>query len=52
MTGFAQINGRGLLKFGETIQWDVGYVRARNVWLDLKIFLRAIKYVITRRGEF
>jgi lipopolysaccharide/colanic/teichoic acid biosynthesis glycosyltransferase len=52
LTGFAQINGRGLLKFGETIQWDVRYVRARNAWLDLKTFLRAIKSVITRRGEF
>lgn len=52
ITGLAQINGRGLLSWGETIEWDLRYVRTRTVWLDLKIICVTLKYVITRRGAF
>jgi lipopolysaccharide/colanic/teichoic acid biosynthesis glycosyltransferase len=52
VTGLAQINGRGLLNWGETIAWDLNYVRTRSVWLDLKIVLVTLKYVIFRRGAF
>jgi lipopolysaccharide/colanic/teichoic acid biosynthesis glycosyltransferase len=52
ITGLAQINGRGLLRFGETLAWDMQYVRTRSVGLDLKIILVTLKYVITRRGAF
>jgi len=52
ITGLAQINGRGLLSFGETLAWDLRYVRTRNVWLDIKIILITLKYVITRHGAF
>ncbi len=41
VTGLAQINGRGLLNWGETLAWDLKYVRERTVWLDLKIILIA-----------
>jgi lipopolysaccharide/colanic/teichoic acid biosynthesis glycosyltransferase len=52
ITGLAQINGRGLLNWGETLQWDLRYIRTRTVWLDLKILLVTLRYVITRRGAF
>jgi lipopolysaccharide/colanic/teichoic acid biosynthesis glycosyltransferase len=52
ITGLAQINGRGLLNWGETLAWDLQYVRKRSVALDLKIILVTLKYVITRRGAF
>jgi lipopolysaccharide/colanic/teichoic acid biosynthesis glycosyltransferase len=52
ITGLAQINGRGLLNFGETIDWDLKYIRNRSVWLDLKIIFVTIKYVIARHGAF
>lgn len=52
ITGLAQINGRGLLNWGETLEWDLRYIRTRSVWLDLKILLITIYYVITRRGAF
>ncbi len=52
ITGLAQINGRGLLSFGETLAWDLRYVRMRSVALDLKIIFVTLKYVITRRGAF
>jgi lipopolysaccharide/colanic/teichoic acid biosynthesis glycosyltransferase len=52
ITGLAQINGRGLLSWGETLAWDLQYVRTRSVMLDLKIILLTLKYVIVRRGAF
>ncbi len=52
ITGLAQINGRGLLNWGEVLAWDLQYVRTRSVGLDLKIIFTTIKYVIIRHGAF
>jgi lipopolysaccharide/colanic/teichoic acid biosynthesis glycosyltransferase len=52
ITGLAQVNGRGLLNWGETLAWDLQYVRTRSVGLDLKIILMTLKRVITRHGAF
>lgn len=52
ITGLAQINGRGLLNWGQTLAWDLKYVRERSIKLDLKIILITLKYVVTRRGAF
>ena len=52
ITGLAQINGRGLLNWGETLAWDLRYVRTRSVGLDLKIIFITLKLVIARRGAF
>jgi lipopolysaccharide/colanic/teichoic acid biosynthesis glycosyltransferase len=51
-TGLAQINGRGLLNWGEVLAWDLKYIRTRSVGLDLKIIFTTLKYVIVRRGAF
>jgi sugar transferase EpsL len=45
-------NGRGLLNWGETIAFDLQYVRTRSVGLDLKIILMTLKRVLTRHGAF
>lgn len=52
ITGLAQVNGRGLLSWGETLDWDLKYVRTRSVWGDLKIIFLTAKLVITRQGAF
>ena len=52
VTGLAQVNGRGLLSWGETLAWDLQYVRTRTVGLDLKILALTIWYVVARRGAF
>ena len=52
ITGLAQINGRGLLNWGETLAWDLKYVRTRSIGLDLKIILVTLKQVISQRGAF
>ena len=52
ITGLAQIGGRGLLNWGETIALDLEYVRTRSVSLDLKIITLTILRVVTRHGAF
>jgi lipopolysaccharide/colanic/teichoic acid biosynthesis glycosyltransferase len=52
VTGLAQINGRGLLNWGETLSWDLKYVHTRSVWLDLKIIVATLKHVALQRGTF
>jgi lipopolysaccharide/colanic/teichoic acid biosynthesis glycosyltransferase len=52
ITGLAQINGRGFLNWGETLAWDLEYVRTRGHVLDLKILLLTLKRVIARDGAF
>jgi lipopolysaccharide/colanic/teichoic acid biosynthesis glycosyltransferase len=52
ITGLAQVNGRGFLNWGETLAWDLQYIRTRSIELDLKILLATLKLVISRRGAF
>jgi lipopolysaccharide/colanic/teichoic acid biosynthesis glycosyltransferase len=52
ITGLAQISGRGLLNWGETIALDLEYARTRRVSLDLKIIMLTILRVVTRHGAF
>jgi lipopolysaccharide/colanic/teichoic acid biosynthesis glycosyltransferase len=52
ITGLAQINGRGLLNWGETLAWDLQYIRTRSVMLDLKIIFLTLGRVVARRGAF
>jgi lipopolysaccharide/colanic/teichoic acid biosynthesis glycosyltransferase len=52
ITGLAQVNGRGFLNWGETLAWDLQYIRTRSVALDLKIIAATIKHIFTRRGAF
>ena len=52
ITGLAQINGRGLLNWGETLAWDLEYVRTRTITMDFKITAMTLWYVIVQRGAF
>ena len=52
ITGLAQINGRGFLNWGETLAYDLEYIRTRSVALDLKIILVTFKQVFFQRGAF
>ncbi|MEZ5843959.1 MAG: sugar transferase [Hyphomicrobiaceae bacterium] len=52
ITGLAQIRGRGLLTWGDTLACDLEYVRTRTIWLDLKILFATGWLVLTRRGAF
>ena len=50
LTGLAQINGRNDIEWEERLQMDVEYVRARSIWLDIKILAATMGVVILRKG--
>jgi exopolysaccharide biosynthesis polyprenyl glycosylphosphotransferase len=52
VSGLAQVNGRGNLELGETIAYDVEYVKNFSLWLDFKIFLKTFKVVFLREGAY
>ena len=52
VTGLAQVNGRNLLSFQETLRRDIEYVENRSFWLDIKILLKTIKVTVLKIGAF
>ncbi len=50
LTGWAQINGRNALSWEEKFAADVWYVENQNLWLDIRILLRTVLAVVTRKG--
>lgn len=52
VTGLAQVNGRSELPLGETMRYDLEYVRNWSVWLDIKILYQTIFVVFSGKGAF
>ena len=52
VTGLAQVNGRSELTLGETLAYDVRYVREWSFWLDLKILVRTIGVVLSGKDAY
>jgi lipopolysaccharide/colanic/teichoic acid biosynthesis glycosyltransferase len=52
VTGLAQVRGRGDLSFLDTVSFDVEYVRARSLRLDIEIALRTLLCTVLRKGAF
>ena len=50
ITGWAQVNGRNAISWGEKFELDVWYVNNQSMFLDLKILLLTIKKVIISEG--
>ena len=50
ITGWAQINGRNAITWGEKFDLDVWYVDNKSIWLDIKILWLTVKKVIMRDG--
>lgn len=50
ITGWAQVNGRNAISWGEKFKLDVWYVDNHSLWLDVKIILLTIKKVFIREG--
>ena len=50
ITGWAQVNGRNAITWGEKFDLDVWYVDNQSIWLDIKILLLTVKKVIMRYG--
>jgi lipopolysaccharide/colanic/teichoic acid biosynthesis glycosyltransferase len=52
VTGLAQVTGRAVLTFQQTIAADLQYCHLRGVLVDLKILALTIKTVLLRVGAF
>jgi len=50
ITGWAQVNGRNQLTWEQRFNLDVWYVDHRRLSLDLRILLKTVVGVITRKG--
>ena len=52
VTGLAQVNGRSELTLGETMAFDLEYVRTWSAWLDLKILWKTVFVVFSGEGAY
>lgn len=52
VTGLAQVNGRSELTLGETLAYDVEYVKRWSFWLDLIILWKTIFVVFSGKGAY
>lgn len=50
LTGWAQINGRNAVSWERKFELDIWYVDRQTFWLDLKIMLLTVRYVLKRDG--
>ena len=50
LTGLAQVNGRNSLSWEERLVYDVDYVNHVSLWLDVKIVIKSIIVVLSRKG--
>jgi hypothetical protein len=50
ITGWAQVNGRNAIGWGEKFRLDVWYVDNRSFALDMRILLLTLKKVFVREG--
>lgn len=50
LTGWAQVNGRNAQSWEERFRLDVWYIDHRSLGLDLRILLRTVGQVFSRRG--
>lgn len=50
ITGWAQVNGRNAISWGEKFRYDVEYVKNQSLLLDIKILWMTFISVIQRKG--
>lgn len=50
ITGWAQVNGRNDLTWGEKIEYDLEYIEKFNIWFDIKILFRTVAVVLKMDG--
>jgi undecaprenyl phosphate N,N'-diacetylbacillosamine 1-phosphate transferase len=50
ITGFAQVNGRNAISWGEKFDYDISYVDNISFFLDVKILFLTIKKVVLKEG--
>jgi undecaprenyl-phosphate galactose phosphotransferase len=52
ITGLWQVRGRNILTFKERLALDEYYIRNWSLWMDIVIFLRTLKVMVTGEGAY
>jgi lipopolysaccharide/colanic/teichoic acid biosynthesis glycosyltransferase len=52
ITGLWQVNGRSSVTVAEMIRLDIEYAHRRSVWLNMRILIRTVPAVLSRRGAW
>ena len=50
ITGWAQVNGRNDLSWGQKIPYDIAYIDNFSLWFDLKILFKTVGVVLKKEG--
>ena len=50
VTGWAQVNGRNNLAWGEKIEFDIEYVESFSIWFDIKVLFKTVAVVFKKEG--
>jgi sugar transferase EpsL len=50
ITGWAAVNGRNALQFGDRLELDMWYVDHWSLWLDLRILVKTVHQVLRRQN--
>lgn len=50
VTGWAQVNGRNDLTWGEKIEYDIEYIEKFSLWFDIRICFRTVAVVLKQDG--
>lgn len=50
ITGWAQVNGRNDLSWGEKIPYDLAYIENYSLWFDVKILFKTVAVVLKKEG--
>lgn len=52
LTGLWQVSGRNDISYEERVKLDLFYVENWSLWLDIRIILRTVLILLTRRGAY
>jgi lipopolysaccharide/colanic/teichoic acid biosynthesis glycosyltransferase len=52
LTGHWQVYGRNDISYDERVKLDIYYIENWSLWMDIRIILRTIWIVLTRKGAY
>ena len=52
LTCYWQISGRSNISFQRWVELDLKYIKERSLWTDLKIIVKTVPAVLTKRGAY
>ncbi len=52
LTGLWQVSGRNDVSYEERVKLDLFYIENWSLWLDIRIILRTLLILVTRRGAY